>query len=113
MRSLSQSHWPAETSEPVLETTVGSVLRDAAAAVPDGTAVIAWGLEPGTRRTWTFAELLRDAERTARALLSRFDPGEHVAIWAPSLPEWLLLEFCARVAGVGSLAVESREPPHD
>jgi fatty-acyl-CoA synthase len=83
-----------------LETTVGSVLRDAAAAVPDGTAVIAWGLEPGTRRTWTFAELLRDAERTARALLSRFDPGEHVAIWAPSLPEWLLLEFGAGLAGL-------------
>src|SRR5262245_34856862 len=100
MSSLGESHWPADASEPVLETTVGSVLREAAAAVPDRTAVVAWGLEPGTRRTWTLAELLRDAERTARALLSRFDPGEHVAIWAPSLPEWLLLEFGAGLAGL-------------
>jgi len=43
---------------------------------------------------------LRDAERTARALLARFEPGEHIAVWAPKLPEWLLLEFGAGLAGM-------------
>ena len=98
--ALKESHWPPDTSEPVLETTVGSVLREAAAQAADRIALVAWGLEPGARRTWTLAELLRDAERTARALLSRFAPGEHIAIWAPNLPEWLLLEFGAGLAGL-------------
>jgi fatty-acyl-CoA synthase len=95
-----ESHWPADTSESILETTVGSVLRDAAAAAPDRTALVGWGFEAGVRRTWTFAQLLHDAERTARALLARFEPGEHVAIWAPNVPEWLLLEFGAGLAGI-------------
>jgi len=94
------AYWPADTSEPVLETTVGSILRDAAARAPDQTGAIAWGLVPGQRHAWTYAELLRDAERTAQALLSRFEPGEHIAIWAPNLAEWLLLELGAGLAGI-------------
>lgn len=92
------SHWPAETSERVLETTVGSVLRDAAAAAPDGLAIVAYGRDLESRRTWTFSELLHDALRTAHALLQRFEPGEHVAVWANNKPEWLILEFGAALA---------------
>ena len=28
MDSLQRSYWPADTAEPVLETTVGSILRE-------------------------------------------------------------------------------------
>ena len=94
------AYWAADTSEPVLETTVGSILRDAAAHAPNQTAAVAWGIVPGQRSTWTYAELLRDAERTAQTLLSRFEPGEHIAIWAPNLAEWLLLELGAGLAGI-------------
>ena len=45
--ALKESHWPADTSEPVLETTVGSVLRAAAAAAAEKPAIVAWGSEPG------------------------------------------------------------------
>ena len=34
MTTVATSYWPADTSEPVLETTVGGVLRAAAAAGP-------------------------------------------------------------------------------
>lgn len=34
MTTVATSYWPADTSEPVLETTVGGVLRAAAAAAP-------------------------------------------------------------------------------
>ena len=100
-----ESHWLPDTSEPILETTVGSILRDAAAAAPDRTAIVAAGIEPGTRRCWTFGELLRDAERTAWALLQRFKPGESVAVWAPNLPEWLMLELGAGLAGLVVVSV--------
>lgn len=95
-----RSYWPADTSVPVLETTVGSILREAAAAAGERTAIVAWGQTPGERRVWTYAELLRDAESTARALLTRFEPGEHIAVYAPNLAEWVLLELGAGLAGL-------------
>ncbi len=56
--------------------------------------------DPAARRTWTYAELLEDAERTARALLARFEPGDHVAVWSPNFPEWILLEYGCALAGL-------------
>ena len=40
MTTVATSYWPADTSEPVLETTVGGVLRAAAAAGPDLLAMV-------------------------------------------------------------------------
>jgi fatty-acyl-CoA synthase len=97
---LPRAHWPADTSVPVRETTIGSVLRAAAGRAPDGTALIDGDLDRRDRRQWTFAELLADAERAARALLTRFSPGERVAVWAPNSPEWVILEFGAALAGL-------------
>jgi fatty-acyl-CoA synthase len=113
MATRTQSYFPADASEPILETTVGTVLREAAAASPGRTALVAWGPEPGARRTWTFAELLADSERTARALLSRFEPGEHVAVWANNSPEWLLLEFGAGLAGLVLVTVNPAYRPRE
>jgi fatty-acyl-CoA synthase len=95
-----RSIWLAEPAEPVLESTVGFVLREAAAAAGASSAVVAWGAQPGHRRRWTYADLLRDAERTACALLARFAPGEHVAVYAPNSAEWELLELGAGLAGI-------------
>jgi fatty-acyl-CoA synthase len=100
MNLATYSYWPADTTHPVLETTVGSVLRDAADAAPDRTAIVAWTLAPGQRQTWTYAALLRDAERAAWALLARFARGEHIAVYAPNCAEWLLLELGAGLAGM-------------
>jgi fatty-acyl-CoA synthase len=97
---LSVSHVLADTSEPVLESTVGEVLRQAADAAADRLALVQGVPDPGGRRRWTFGELLEDAGRVARALLGRFEPGEHLAVWAPNLPEWVLLQLGAGLAGL-------------
>src|SRR5438094_1615077 len=97
---FTESHYPAEKSTPILETTVASVLREAATATPDGTALVEGVADAQARRRWTYAELLGDAERVARALRGAFTPGERVAIWAPNIPEWVVLEFGAALAGV-------------
>ncbi len=110
---LTRSFWPADTSQPIRETTVASALREAAAAAPDRIALAAYGSGPGDRRTWTFAELLRDAERTARALLGRFEPGEHVAVWGPNLPEWLLLAVGAGLARLVLVTVNPAYRPRE
>ena len=73
-----ESYWAADRSEPVLETTVGTVLREAAKAAPDTIAIVA-GVPGADRRRWTYGELLAEAEAAARALLGRFEPEEHLA----------------------------------
>ena len=100
MTTVATSYWPADTSEPVLETTVGGILRAAAAAGPDMLAMVGGVPDPGQRRRWTYAELLAEAEQAARALTARFAPGERVAAWAPNLPEWVILEYAAGLAGL-------------
>jgi fatty-acyl-CoA synthase len=103
---LTQSYWPADTREPILDTTVGGILRTAVEQAPDAPALIE-GTPDGasSRRRWTYAELLQESERAARALLGRFEPGERVAIWAPNLPEWVVLEFGAALAGLTLVTV--------
>ena len=44
--------------------------------------------------------MFADAERCARWLLQHFEPGEHIAVWAHNLPEWVLVEYGAALVGV-------------
>ena len=53
-----------------------------------------------TDRAWTYAELLAEAEHTARWLRSRFSPGERVTVWAPNIPEWIFLQYGCALAGL-------------
>ncbi|MDY7106717.1 MAG: AMP-binding protein [Actinomycetota bacterium] len=92
-------------SDPVLDLTVGGMLRDAAAQAPDQLALVEGIPDGGARRRWTYAELLADAEQVARALLARFRPGERIAVWAHNIPEWELLELGAGLAGIVMVTV--------
>jgi fatty-acyl-CoA synthase len=103
---LTSAYWPATAgagdSGGIRDTTIGSVLRDAAARAPGKAALVDGDQD---RRQWTYAELLADAERAARALLTRFTQGERVAVWAPNSPEWVILEFAAALAGLTLVTV--------
>ena len=110
---LIESYVPADTSQPVLETTVGSILRQAAAEAPDRLALVEGGTSLAAARRWTYAELLRDAETVARGLAARFEKGERVAVWAPNIPEWILLEYGAGLAGVVLVTVNPAYQPQE
>ena len=97
------SYRPADGSVPVLERSIGDALRAAAAGHGARTALIE-GIE-GPRRRWSYDQLLADAEQVARALLGRFRPGEHVAVFAANSPEWVLLEMGAALAGLTLVTV--------
>src|SRR5687768_7595494 len=102
--SLELSHFPAQADQDLAETTVGGVLREAAARWPEREALVeADG--SATKRRWTYAELLEECELLAGALLTRFAPGEKVAVWAPNAPEWVLLEYAAALAGLTLVTV--------
>jgi fatty-acyl-CoA synthase len=111
---LTQSYWPADTRESILETTVGSILRNAAEQAPDTAALVEGTPCPASeRRRWSYAELLQEAERAARALLGRFEPGERIAVWAPNVPEWVFLEFGAALAGLTLVTVNPAYRSHE
>jgi fatty-acyl-CoA synthase len=99
------SHYFGDQSEPVLDRTVGDALRQAAADWGSRIALIDGAGAAGGRRQWTFSELLEDAEHVANWLLGHFEPGEHLAVWAPNSPEWILVEFGAALAGLTLVTV--------
>jgi fatty-acyl-CoA synthase len=93
------SYLPARTDPKILDLTAGDLLRDVAAAEPDRAALIVCA-PGGPARVWTYQELLDDANRAAQWLLTKFRPGEHVTVWAPNVPEWILLQYGAALAGL-------------
>ncbi len=96
---LTESYFPADTSRPVLEHTLGDILRAAAADSRDHTALIGVSVDAPPRE-WTYGELLTDAEHGASWLLQRFEPGSHIAVWAANDPEWLVLQCATALAGM-------------
>lgn len=103
-----QSYFPADTSQPVQELSTGQALRRSAYLEPDRLSLIevvpkeqdSLTKAQRTDRRWTYSELLHDAEQCARWLLSRFTPGEHICVWAPNVPEWVVLQYGAALAGL-------------
>jgi acyl-CoA synthetase (AMP-forming)/AMP-acid ligase II len=83
----------------IADQTVGGLLRETAGRAPDTLALVAGD------REWTYAALLEQSERAAHALLARFEPGERVAIWANNIPEWVILELAAGLAGMTIVTV--------
>ena len=94
------------------ELSVADALREAADSDPGHIAIV--HRASGTRLS--YGELLADSERVARALLTRFAPGEHVAVCTPNVPEFLLLQFGAALAGIVLVpvppALRSRDLAH-
>ena len=111
--TLSVSYWVADRSQPVLDVTVGDALRDAAAEAPHTTALVEGAVDPAGRRRWSYAELAEESERAARALLGRFTPGDRVAVWANNIPEWVILELAAGLAGITIVTVNPALRPQE
>src|SRR5262249_31783305 len=95
---LTQSYWPADTNDAILDSTIAGILRDAAARVPDGVALVAGTADPAARTRRTYAQVATEAEAVARALAARFAPEQRIAVLAPSLPELFVLSFAAAMA---------------
>lgn len=110
---LTESHATGPLEPAVRELTIGDALREAAADSPTQTAMICGSPDPALRREWTYAELLEESERAARALLARFSPGDRVAVWAPNIPQWVVMEYACGLAGVILVTVNPAYQPSE
>ena len=110
---LTQSHVPARTDMDVREITIGDLLREVARERPDAEALVEICQDGSVGRRWTYAALLADAERLGRALSTRFEPGERIAVWSPNSPEWVMMEYACAMAGLvlvtANPALQARE----
>lgn len=98
--SLQRSYWPAQTDWPLLDLSLGDALRRAAQLAPDRDALVEATPQGEPARRWTYRELLDWSERTARALLKEFQPGERIAVCAPNIVEWIPLLYGCALSGI-------------
>ena len=110
---LTLSHATGPTEPPLRDITLGELLAWAAETTPERIALIAGVPDPAARRQWTYAQLHTQAQRTAKALRARFEPGERVAVWAPNLPEWVMMEFGCALAGLVLVTVNPAFKSHE
>ena len=95
----------------VRDLTLGQLLREAAGSEPDRVALIEGIPDVEARRQWTYAQFLAESERAAKALLARFEPGDHIAVWAQNIPEWEMLEYGVAMAGMVIVTVNPAYQP--
>ncbi|MEU8622252.1 AMP-binding protein [Streptomyces sp. NPDC048623] len=98
--ALTESVRLADTTLPLSPHTVGSLLREVAAERPGTVALESVPDDGSAPRSWTYAQLLAEAEGIAGGLRERVGLGARIALWAPNVPEWPMIEYAAALAGV-------------
>ena len=111
--NLSESYFPAQSDGNFKAMTIGDMLREQTKLRGGAPALKALDYSGTITRTWTYAELLHDAERLARALAFRHDEGARIAVYANNVPEWILLELACGLAGVVLVTVNPSYQPRE
>src|SRR5438270_7026734 len=99
------SYWQAESEGiDLLDTTIGDLLDRRANELPTQEAVV-YSCYPefgeALNIRWTYQEYRERANQVARGLMALgLNKGDHIAVWAANLPEWLLLEMAAAKTGL-------------
>lgn len=78
--------------------TIGQALARTTARYPEHEAMVF----PRLSQRWTWQQFSADVEAVARGLVALgIQRGEHVAVWATNVPQWVLLQFAtARIGAV-------------
>lgn len=111
--SLKESHFPAQSDTPVLETTIAALLQEQAQERPDVKAVREVLPDGSIGREWSFAELRNECEALGRVLAARHGEGTRIAIYAMNCPEWIIVQFAAALAGLTIVTVNPAYIPRE
>ena len=97
--------WEAETfGEQTIDETIGDLLDREAERASNKEALVYRYPEIGLNLRFTYAQLRDEVNRVARGLMAlRIGLGDHVALLASNLPEWVLLEMA--LAKIGAVLV--------
>jgi len=92
------AHWKPKGDVPLLDCTLGQLLRRTAEQHPERPA-LAWA-EDGAIVAMAYRQFLAEAEQVAFWLLEHGRVGDRVAPWSRNSVEWALLEFGCALAGM-------------
>jgi fatty-acyl-CoA synthase len=104
-RRLERAYWEADRSVELVELTVGELLADRARAHPDRVAINGVRHGTGDNVRVTYRQLFAEAGRVATALSGLAARGSCVAIWAPNVIEWPIVQYGAALAGMVLVAL--------
>src|SRR5215467_7644008 len=99
------SSWQAESEGiDLLEMTIGDLLDRRADELPTQEAIV-YSCYPefgdALNIRWTYQDYRDRAHAVAKGLLALgLAKGDHIAVWAANLPDWVLLEMAAAKAGL-------------
>jgi len=99
------SYWQAESEGiDLLDLTIGDLLNRRADEWPAQEAVV-YSCYPefgdALNLRWTYQEYRERANAVAKGLMALgLHKGDHIAIWAANVPEWLLIQMAAAKAGL-------------
>jgi acyl-CoA synthetase (AMP-forming)/AMP-acid ligase II len=119
--SPSSSSSPGAGTEPAVDAGSNRPLPSSVTPTATGVSTIPQALEHASQayadleamvdddRRWTFAELARDVDEAARALVAHgIAPGDRVAIWAPNMAEWAFAALGTYRAGAVVVPINTR-----
>jgi len=97
--------WEAESRGiELIDSTIGELFDRQCTAIPDKEALVYNYPEIGLDLRLTYNEYHREVTRLAKGLLAlEIKKGEHVAVWATNVPEWVMLEIA--LAKIGAVLV--------
>lgn len=94
------SHTSGPSSIPLLGETIGANFARTASRFPAREALV----DVPSGRRWSYAQLNHDVDALARGLLAAgVSKGDRVGIWAPNVPEWVLIQYAT--AKIGAILV--------
>jgi fatty-acyl-CoA synthase len=97
---LTESFFPAQPGPALLTQSVGQALQQAAEDSKDKTALVEMCLDGSIGRRWNYGELYETSLTLARRLAGRYPKGTRIAVCAHNIPQWVILEYAAAMAGL-------------
>lgn len=97
---LSESYCAGQTEPALKQLTIGEALREAAEDSTDQTALIEMCNDGSLDRRWTYGELYEQSLKLAYHLAAQYPKGTRIAVCANNIPEWVILEYAAALAGL-------------
>jgi len=101
---LGRAHRPADDTAELVDLTVGQLLAQRAESHGGQTALVGVRHD-GSPARLTYAQLYDEAARVAAALSALTERGSYVALWAPNVLEWAVIQYGAALAGMVLVAL--------
>ncbi|MDO8225204.1 AMP-binding protein [Bacillus cabrialesii] len=94
----------------LIHSTIGRLLEQTAEAYPDQEAVV----YSDRNIRYTYAQFNSLCRQTAKGLMGMgIGKGDHVAIWASNIPEWLAVQFATAKIGAVLVTVNTNYQAHE